>query len=159
MDPIETTPTEPADLTGKLHEQVGQRLDRNDQRYTAARRQLVEALARAGRPLTLPDITSLAADLAASSAYRNLDVLERCGVVRRLTVGTEHAYFELTEALLGHHHHLICVGCGTITDVHLDDDLESLVDERLADVAAAAGFAPLHHSLDLHGHCATCQGS
>lgn len=142
--------------TTEVHDQVAQRLANGDQRYTQSRRRLVEALAGSGRPVTLPDIIALDSDLPQSSVYRNLDVLESCGVVRRISAGTEHTYFELTEALLGHHHHLICVDCGTITDVHLDDDLEARVDAGLAHAAKAVGFTPLHHSLDLHGRCADC---
>ncbi len=152
MDP-QTTPTE---TNGEIHEQVARRLAHAEQRYTTSRRRLVEALHHAGRPLTAPEITELAPDLAQSSAYRNLDVLEQCGVVRRISAGPEHTHFELAEPLLGHHHHLICVTCGTIADVHLDDEIESLVDQRLGEAASAAGFTPLHHTLDLHGHCAEC---
>lgn len=147
------------ETTAALHEQVAQRLANSEQRYTQNRRALVEALAASGRPVTLPDIASLAPDLAQSSVYRNLDVLEGCGVVRRLVVGAEHTHFELTEELLGHHHHLICVQCGMITDVHLEDELEAMVDKGLALAAKQAGFAPLHHSLDLHGLCANCQAA
>ena len=139
-----------------LHAQVNSRLASHNHRYTSGRRQLIEALAIAGRPLTLPEIGANWPKLAQSSAYRNLDVLERCGVVRRIAIGGNYAHFELAEPLLDHHHHLICVGCGTIQDVHLTDKFERLVDENLAAAAKEAGFAPLHHSLDLHGHCADC---
>ncbi|MFW2382097.1 MAG: Fur family transcriptional regulator [Acidimicrobiales bacterium] len=142
-----------------VHEQVARRLGRKDQRYTQARRQLVRVLLTARRPVTLPDISELAPDLAQSSVYRNLDVLERSEVIRRISVGSEFAHFELTEDLLGHHHHLICVECGHIDDVHLDDDVERMVEQHLAAVAERSGFAPLHHSLDLHGRCAECQAS
>lgn len=142
-----------------LHLDVGHRLAERDQRYTASRRQLIDTLSRAGRPVTLTDITELAPGLALSSIYRNLDVLRDCGVVSRLTVGQDAAYFELTEAILGHHHHLICIECGDIRDMLLDDELESLVDEHLANAAGAAGFSPLRHTLDLHGHCAKCRSN
>ena len=140
----------------ELHRQVAQRLMHNEQRYTSSRRTLVDALAAAGRPVTLPDITELAPGLAQSSAYRNLDVLERCGIARRLNVGGEHTHFELAEPLLGHHHHLICNDCGSVTDIHLADDLETLVDQHLGQAAQAADFTPTHHSLDLHGLCTDC---
>jgi Fe2+ or Zn2+ uptake regulation protein len=117
----------------------------------------VSVLLAAGRPVTLPDITQLAPDLAQSSVYRNLDVLERSGVIRRITAGSEYAHFELTEELLGHHHHLICVRCGSLDDIHLDDHLELLVDQHLRELAEQVGFDPLHHSLDLYGRCAGCQ--
>lgn len=139
-----------------LHTNVAAQLARHDHRYTGGRRRLVEALAQAGRPVTLPDISASDPDLAPSSAYRNLDVLERSGVIRRMNHGGEHSHFELAEPLLDHHHHLICVTCGSIEDIHLDDQLERRVDSALNAAADAAGFTPLHHSLDLHGHCAQC---
>lgn len=140
----------------ELHQHIARRLAQHDQRYTPARRRLAETLSASGRPLTLPDIVALAPDLAQSSIYRNLDVLERCGLVQRISANADHAHFELTEPLIDHHHHLICLGCGAIEDVHLDDDIETLVDERLAAAAATTGFTPQHHTLDLHGHCADC---
>ncbi len=131
-------------------------LGRFEHRYTAGRRRLVDVLGGAGRPLSLPEVLAADEQLSQSSAYRNLDVLERSGVIRRLATGGEYAYFELSEPLLGHHHHLICVDCGSVTDVELDDHVERAVDDALHEVAAKARFQPLRHSLDLHGHCAAC---
>ena len=153
-----------------LHDAVSLRLARHDYRYTNARRRLVDAIAAAGQPVTLPDIVLAAPELAPSSIYRNLHVLERSGVVNRIAAGGDHAYFEFAEPLLSHggarrsepgirapaSHHLICIVCGAIEDVRLDDDVEALVDRSLAEAASRAGFAPLRHSLDLHGHCSDC---
>lgn len=143
----------------ELHEQVARRLAYNQQHYTSGRRRIVTVLGEAARPLTIPEITAITPGVAQSSAYRNLDVLEQCGAVRRLTHAAEHTHFELAEPLLGHHHHLICEGCTTVVDVHLDDELERLVDQRLGEAARAAGFEPGHHSLDMHGLCSDCQSS
>ena len=144
---------------GELHDSVAARLREADQRYTDGRRQLVEALAAAARPVRLPDIESMAPDLARSTAYRNLEALERCGVVHRLETGGDRAYFELAESLLGHHHHLICVACGAISDIELDASFEARIDEALATAASASGFAPLRHNLDLYGRCADCEAT
>ena len=144
------------DYLAEIHLQIGARLDRQEHRYTTGRRQLVDVLAQAGQPMTLPDIVAADPDLAQSSAYRNLDVLVRSGVIRRISAGGDHAHFELAEPLLGHHHHLICISCGAIEDIHLDSKVEHLVDQSLSDIASQAGFTPIHHSLDLHGHCADC---
>ncbi len=131
-------------------------LARHDNRYTPGRRQLVEVLASAGRPVTLPDIASADPDLPLSSIYRNLEVLERSGAVNRISIGGDRAHFELAEPLLSHHHHLVCVACGAIEDMLLDDELEDLVDRSLAEAARRAAFTPLRHMLDLHGHCSEC---
>lgn len=153
-----TTDTSMADLA-TLHDHVANQLTQHDQRYTSGRRQLVETLSGIGNPATLPDILQAAPDLTQSSAYRNLDVLERSGVIRRLTTAHDHAHYELAEPLLGHHHHLICVQCESIADVHLDHDTEELVLSRLHSAAQAQGFTPIDHTLDLHGICKSCSKS
>jgi Fe2+ or Zn2+ uptake regulation protein len=145
----------------ELHRHVADRLARPDQRYTehrytGGRRLLVEALALAGRPLTLPDILATTPDLAQSSAYRNLDVLERSGVIRRITVGGERSHFELAEPLIGHHHHMVCVDCGRVEDMHLAAEVESIIDRHLESAARAVGFTPVDHRVDLDGRCADC---
>src|SRR3712207_3394066 len=96
------------------HATASARLRADQQRYTPGRRALVDALAAADRPLTIPELLQADDRLALSSAYRNLTVLERAGVVRRLVTSDEHARFELAEDLTEHHHHLICATCGRI---------------------------------------------
>ena len=145
----------PKDLE-QLHEDVKQRLAVAGHRYTDGRRALVSALATAQRPLTLRDIVSRVPDVPQSSAYRNLEALREGGVVVRISAGGDRSHFELAESLLGHHHHLICVTCGTIEDMRIDGALEAEVDRALTGAAGKAGFTPLRHSLDLYGECADC---
>ena len=135
------------------------RLAQHEHRYTPGRRRLVEALAAAGHPVTPSEIASSAPDLPVSSTYRNLQVLEHSEVVNRISIRGDRAYFELAEPLLSHHHHLVCVACGAIEDVRLDEELEQLVDLNLAEAARRARFTPLRHLLDLYGHCAHCEPS
>ena len=104
-----------------------------------------------------PTSSRMAPDLARSTAYRNLEALERCGVVQRLETGGERAYFELAESLLGHHHHLICVSCGAISDIELDSETEARIDDALAAAAHESGFTPVRHNLDLYGRCGDCE--
>jgi len=135
---------------------VRERLMERDQRYTPGRRRIVEALAVAGAPITLPGLLAAAPDLSQSSAYRNLALMEDAGVVRRLAHGAEHAHYELAEDLTEHHHHLICEECGLITDVTLDAALERSLDRAFDGLARAAGFSPRHHAIDVFGRCADC---
>ncbi|MBA2281459.1 MAG: transcriptional repressor, partial [Acidimicrobiia bacterium] len=99
-----------------LHATVVAGLRRDQQRYTSNRRELVDALVVAGRPVTIPELLAGRPELAQSSAYRNLSVLERAGIVRRIVTSDDHARFELAEELTGHHHHLICASCGAVED-------------------------------------------
>ena len=47
--------------TGDLQDEVARRLGEVEQRFTAGRRELVDVLDRADRPLTVPDIVAAAA--------------------------------------------------------------------------------------------------
>ncbi len=140
----------------ELHSTATTRLRRDGQRYTAGRRALVDALVTTDRPLTILEVLEARRDLAQSSAYRNLAVLERAGVVRRIVTTDEHARFELAEDLSEHHHHLICSRCGVIEDVTVPGSLEIELERTLRRVASRRGFAGASHRLDLIGTCARC---
>jgi Fe2+ or Zn2+ uptake regulation protein len=76
-----------------VHGEAAMRLAALDQRYTAGRRAIVEALIGAARPLTVPQLlagTRLGA-VPVSSAYRNLTVLLEAGIVHRLPGADEFA--------------------------------------------------------------------
>jgi Fe2+ or Zn2+ uptake regulation protein len=132
------------------------RLRRDGQRYTDNRRQLVEALAASGAPLTIPEILEQRPDLAQSSVYRNLAVLERAGVVQRIVTTDEWARYELAEDLTQHHHHLICSSCGAVRDFTVSSGLERSIDTALNQVVDQEGFRLEHHRLDLVGLCEDC---
>jgi Fe2+ or Zn2+ uptake regulation protein len=136
---------------------VAQRLDGEGQRYSTGRRRLVDGLAAADRPVTIPELLESLPEVAQSSAYRNLSVLEQVGVVSRIVTFGEHARFELAEDLMGHHHHLICTSCGRVEDFTVPDTVERTVDSAMASVVAPTGFAPTAHRLDLLGICRSCQ--
>ena len=132
------------------------RLRRDGQRYTKNRQELLEVLAAASAPLTIPEIIERRDDLAQSSVYRNLSILERAGVVQKIVTSDEWARFELAEDLTEHHHHLICSSCGSVADVTLSEELERTLNNTLAKAARRAGFRLDHHRLDLVGRCAIC---
>lgn len=141
-----------------LHEAIDTRLRRAKQRYTPGRRRLIDALVAAGTPLTLPQVLAGDRSIPQSSAYRNLAVLEQVGVVTKILGTGEFASYELAEDLTGHHHHhLVCTGCGDVSDFSLTPAIEKKLDEVLARAAEAASYDVLSHRLDVVGRCATCR--
>lgn len=146
-------------MADDLHHAIAARLQADGQRYTSGRRRLVSALVAAGRPLTAAEVLA-DAELAQSSAYRNLAVLEQCGVVLRLAGTDEFARYELAEDLTEHHHHhLICTDCGSVADVEAPPALERAVDALVAQAARRHGFETTAHRFDLVGRCARCQAA
>lgn len=144
-------------LAPSLHEAIGLRLAALDQRYTASRRILVETLAQAGRPLTIPEILADRPELPQSSAYRNVTALMEIGVVRRVPGTDDHGRFELAEDLSGHHHHLVCAGCGRVEDLRPSAPLEQALGEAARSVGDEQGYEVTEHRLDLVGRCPDCR--
>ena len=142
-------------MAADLHAAVAERVERSAQRYTAARRALVDVLDAAGRPLTLDEIL-VDRDWPQSSVYRNLTVLEQAGAVRKVQGGDDFSRFELAEDLTRHHHHLVCVSCGSVDDYTVPPKFERSMARTLDEVAAETGFRAQFHRLDLIGVCARC---
>ena len=140
-----------------VHELAAQRLGGLDQRYSRVRRVVVNTLAAAGRPLSIPELLEAEPDLPQSSAYRSLTTLIEAGVVRRVTGVDDHGRFELSEDLAGHHHHLTCARCGTVEDVVPSGRLERAMDEAARAIAAEQGYEVIAHQFDLVGTCPACQ--
>jgi Fur family ferric uptake transcriptional regulator len=143
-------------MTLDLHATATSRLRADGQRYTPRRRALVELLAQRDQPLTIPQLLEQRRDLAQSSAYRNLAVLERAGVVHRIVTADEFARYELAEDLTEHHHHLICSTCGDVADFTVPGTVEHEIEAALSKVAKRAGFHTTGHRLDLVGTCSSC---
>jgi Fur family transcriptional regulator, ferric uptake regulator len=145
-----------ATKTTDLHDLASVRLRALDQRYTRGRRAIIEVLASADAPLSIPQLLERDRSLAQSSAYRNLAVLEHAGVVHRIVTADEFSRYELAEDLTEHHHHLICTSCGDVRDFTVPSALEGQLDLALGRIAGKHGFAADHHRLDLVGTCSTC---
>jgi Fur family ferric uptake transcriptional regulator len=145
------------ETAGDMHSLVESRLRRIDQRYTSGRRAIIELLVSVRHPVSIGDIAERLPDLPRSSAYRHLTVLHAAGLVRRVTASDEFTRFELAEDLTEHHHHLLCVSCGKVTDVTLPVGFERQVTGAIGRLADAEGFEAHSHRLDVLGLCLTCR--
>ena len=149
------TPTPQPDSIDQL---VGPRLAERDIRYTAARRFVVRALNTAPGPLTAAELyEQLRPDVPLSSLYRTLTVLADSGVLDRQHDGDGLARFELSEWLKGHHHHLVCKGCGAVTDVAIGHGLEEQMDVLIRELADEQGWTATGHRIDIEGMCPACR--
>jgi len=140
-----------------LHGVVEGRLRRIDQRYTSGRRAIISLLVGAGHPVSISDIADRLPGLPRSSAYRHLTDLESAGLVRRVSANDEFSRFELAEELTGHHHHLVCVSCGKVTDITLPPGVEDGITLATGQLADAEGFETHGHRLDVLGLCTSCR--
>jgi len=142
----------------KIDRDVTSRLGEHGVRYTPARRFVVRALAAADGPRSAAELfDELDREVPLSSLYRSLAVLEEGGVLAPHHGSKGLTRYELAEWLTGHHHHLVCVGCGAVDDVALSDDLESALEAVVASAIGATAFRTSGHSLEIEGRCARCR--
>jgi Fe2+ or Zn2+ uptake regulation protein len=123
-------------------------------RITTSRRLLVRTLVERGEHATAEELAALvqaeAPDVHLSTIYRNLDELERLGVVSHAHLGHGAATYHLSTAA---HGHLVCEDCGKMLEApdELFDDFTRLVADRY-------GFAVDSHHFAVIGRCADCAG-
>jgi Fe2+ or Zn2+ uptake regulation protein len=89
--------------------------------------------------------------LSLATVYKTLDALARIGAVRQVSRAGARSRWD---AGLESHHHLVCIGCGSVTDV-VDARLDA-VQSRAAVLAGRQGFAVAGHVVEIFGRCATC---
>lgn len=140
----------------EVHDLISGRMRESGQLYTKGRRQLVELLAGTGRPATIAELLEAGPRLTQSSLYRNMVDLESVGIVQRVVGTDDLTRFELSEEIIGHHHHVICTECGAVDDFVVPARAERALDAAIAKALEGTGFEPTAHRLDVLGVCADC---
>jgi Fur family ferric uptake transcriptional regulator len=118
-----------------------------------SRTRVIEAFFRAGRHLTVDELTAEArrTDPAIGSAtvYRTLRLLVSLGYATEVDLPGSAVRYE--SALHSHHDHLVCLRCGAVTEFE-----DRRIERLQQNVAASLGFTPTSHRLSIFGTCATC---
>lgn len=140
-----------------LDRQIELRLLDHDVRFTRGRRAVVDTLASASGPMSAAELSEqLGTDVPLSSIYRTLAVLEEAAVVSHHLGAKGLTRFELAEWLTGHHHHLVCVNCGSVADIDIPAPSEKRVRDLVTEIAALASFQATDHALEIEGRCSQC---
>lgn len=116
-------------------------------RSTRQRRLLSELVGSRHHAFTAEELWADArasAPVSLATVYRTLALLEREEKVRRL----DRARFIACEP--GHHHHLVCVSCGSV------EETELCAAPPVTEVRARHGFVVQRHDADLYGVCERC---
>src|SRR5262245_11067784 len=88
-------------------------------------------------------------DVGLTTVYRTLQALADANEIDVLrTPDGESVYRRCS---LGHHHHLVCRGCGLTVEIE-----GPAVESWATKTAHAHGFAEVEHTFEIFGTCATC---
>jgi Fur family ferric uptake transcriptional regulator len=126
-----------------------QKLKDRGLRITPIRKKIVEALHQAESPLSVGNILSKVT-ANKTTIYREMEVLREHDLINVIDLGDGTKRYELTAK--GHHHHLICVKCKSVTELDLADDFTK--EEAL--IASREKFTVLRHALEFFGICQRC---
>jgi len=93
-----------------------------------------------------------------ATVYRNLEFLNREGLLSRLHFGQGKAYYELNDDEREHHHHLVCTECGGITDYteFIERELK-LIKDLEKELSRKHNFDINSHQLHFYGVCPKCR--
>lgn len=129
-------------------------LQGNGFRLTAARQAILQVLVRTGGHITADELADkvrqTSPGVGRMTVYRTLDVLCQLNLIRPVYQGTGAAHYVLMAD--GHHHHLICSGCGTV--IEFDDCVLSEVEQA---IGGHYQFQVKGHLLEFFGLCVQCQ--
>ena len=87
-----------------------------------------------------------------ATVYSTLDLLERAAIVRELPFQRQSRY----DANLSPHANLVCIGCGTVVDADVG---QNMVAELRAILENRAEFEVVSQRVDFYGWCPGCTSS
>lgn len=84
-----------------------------------------------------------------STTYRELQFLMKNNIIIKNTI----AGIDYHEIPQDHHHHLVCMGCNSISKIEIGNHLEK--QEKY--IVKQNKFNIINHSLEFYGYCHNCQ--
>lgn len=139
--------------TGLSLDQMRKALRNRGLKFTTQRHAIYRALAASKEHPTAEDLYRRVKRshpaLSINTVYNTLEALKEVGAAEEISLWHDRARFD---ANLEPHHHMACLGCRKIADLH-DPTLN-----RLALPARIRGrFLVTGHRIEFHGYCRDCQ--
>ncbi|MBS4199684.1 transcriptional repressor [Bacillus sp. FJAT-49732] len=121
-------------------------------KVTGKRERILEIFARSDKYLTAKELLEIMNDdypgLSFDTIYRNLSLFNQLGILESTELSGEKK-FRYTCSLHDHHHHFICLDCGSTKAIEacpMDFVTEDLKDYDVAD-----------HKFEIYGKCPNCR--
>ncbi len=130
-------------------------LRKNAYKLTPQRRAVLEVIAGSHDHLTplaiYKRVQKRYSAIGLVTVYRTLEILADLNLVCRVHAG-DNCRSYLMRRPSGHHHHLVCLSCGTVIDF-----TSCKLDELERRLSRETGFKIKGHLLEFNGHCQACR--
>ncbi len=135
-----------------LADQLLETLEEKGYRSTEPRRAVANAIAAQQRHFTAEELRDRLSWVGRATIFRSLKILVEADVLCRVLLEDGNLHYQLRELSHGgHHHHLLCVECGTSQDLMGCD-----IEDQLRQVSLAHQFQLSGHWLEVYGRCRNC---
>ncbi|MDQ7093771.1 Fur family transcriptional regulator [Desulfosporosinus sp. PR] len=135
------------------NQKILKQLKESGYRFTGKRKEIVDLFVEyQERYLTAKEvyehIRKSYPSISYDTIYRTLALLRQMKVIEEMEYGDEAVRYRLSCGH-GHHHHLVCLGCGSIRVVH-DCPMELIHIDQ-------ADFTVVDHRFEITGYCSDCR--
>ena len=132
--------------TGSLRDALEER----GYRITAPRLRLLQTVMDNPDHFSAEEVRAGTPAVGRATVYRTIKLLVELGVLCKMAMEDGAPRYRLASRT--HHHHLICVRCGST-----EDFARCGVDYLIDRLQQATGYRALGHRIEVYGVCATCQ--
>ena len=132
-------------------EEILDRIETGGRRATTSRRRLLGAMVARGDGFTAEELVAEVKGLGRATVYRTVRLLVEQGLLCKLSLLDGAPRYALSTRI-GHHHHLVCVRCGSVQEFR-----QSVIERVLMDLEATETGTVVGHRIELYVLCPSCQ--
>lgn len=119
-------------------------------RITLPRRRVIESIAGKDTNFTAEELHLELEGVGRATVYRTIKLLVEQGLLCKISLPDGSPRYMLT--MSGHHHHMVCVSCGLVSEFH-----ESEIEQLLAQWEASGRGSVVGHRIEVYVVCNSCQ--
>ena len=132
-----------------MEQEISQLLKNQGFSNTKTRRAVLQAILRT-QPATIQQLITALPEVDRATVYRTLDLYVDLGIAKRVSAGMEQR-IELGDSFQEHHHHLTCLRCDRVIDIHTPE-----IEHAIEQTASNNLLRPIRHDLEISGYCSSC---
>ena len=119
-------------------------------RITHPRRRVIASIAEKDTNFTAEELHAELNGVGRATVYRTIKLLVEQGLLCKISLPDGSPRYMLT--MSGHHHHLVCVSCGLVSEFH-----ESEIEQLLSEWEASGKGTVVGHRIEVYVVCTACQ--